>query len=142
MAYQGVCSTCQLKFNAKKCKVMDLGSRNAKAESTMDGTILATVVEEKDLGVLIDDKLKCHRHVSAAVSKANQILGIVKRIFVTLDEELLPLVYKHQVRPHLEYGNAIWHPHYVAHIRKVEGVQRRATKIIPELRDKPYHERL
>ncbi len=108
----------------------------------MDGTILATVVEEKDLGVLIDDKLKFHRHVSAAVSKANQILGIVKRTFVTLDEELLPLVYKHQVRPQLEYGKAIWHPRYVADIRKVEGVQRRATKIIPELRDQPYHERL
>ncbi len=73
---------------------------------------------EKDLGVLIDDKQKFHRHVSAAVSKANQILGIVKRTFVTLDEELLPLVYKHKVRPYLEYGNAIWHPRYVADIKK------------------------
>ncbi len=43
---------------------------------------------------------------------------------------------------HLEFGNAIWHPCYVADIRKVEGVQHTATKIIPELRDKPYHERL
>ncbi len=56
---------------------VNLGSRNAKAEYTIDGTILATVVEEKDLGVLIDDKLKFHSHVSAAVSKANQILVIV-----------------------------------------------------------------
>ncbi len=31
---------------------------------------------------------------------------------------------------------------FVADKRKVEGVQCRTTKIIPELRDKPYHERL
>ena len=75
---------------------------------------LDIVTEENDLGVHIDEELKFHKHISAAVSKANQILGIVKRTFDTLDKELLPLVYKHQVRPHLEYGNAIRHPRYVA----------------------------
>ncbi len=78
----------------------------------MDGITLESVMEEKNLDVLIDDQLKFHKHVSAAVSKANQTLGIVKRTFNTLDKELLPIVYKHQVRPHLEYGNAIWHPWY------------------------------
>ncbi len=39
---------------------------------------------------------------------------------------------------------AIWHPHYVADIKniKLDGMQCRANKIIPELRDKPYQERL
>ncbi len=60
----------------------------------MDGTRLESVTEEKDLGVLIDDELKYPKHVSAAVSKANQILVIVKRTFDTLDNELLPIVYK------------------------------------------------
>ncbi len=54
----------------------------------------------------------------------------------------LPIVYKLQVRPHLEYGNTIWHPRYIADMKNVEGVQCRATKVSPELRDKPYHERL
>ncbi len=107
----------------------------------MDGITLESVKEEKDLGVLIDEELKFHKYVSAAVSKANRTLGIVKRTFDTLDMELLPIVYKHQVRPHLEYGNAIWHPCYID-MKKVEGVQRRTTKIIPELRDKPYQESL
>ncbi len=66
----------------------------------------------------------------------------MKRTFDTLDKELLPIVYKHQVRPHLEYGNAIWHPQYIADMKKVEGVQCRATKVIIELRDNPYQERL
>ncbi len=42
----------------------------------MDGTTLETVTEEKDLGVLIDDKLTFHKHVSAAVPKANQTLWV------------------------------------------------------------------
>ncbi len=62
----------------------------------------------------------------------------MKRTFDTLNKELLPIIYKHQVRPHLEYGNAIWHPQYIADMNKVEGVQHRATKVILELRDKPY----
>ncbi len=82
---------------------MHLVSRNSKDEYMMDGTTLESVQEEKDLGVLIDEELKFHKHVSAAVSKANQTLVIVKRTFDTLDMELLPIVYKHQVRPHLEY---------------------------------------
>ena len=46
------------------------------------------------------------------------------------------------VRQQLEYGNAIWGPCYVGDMRLVEGVQRRATKLVPELYDLPYEERL
>ncbi len=103
----------------------------------MDGTKLYTVLEEKDLGVLIDEELKLYKHVSAAVSTTNQTLGIIKRACNTLDKELLPIFYKHQVRPHLEYGNAIWHPRYIADIKQVEGVQHRATTVIPETQTLP-----
>ncbi len=56
----------------------------------MEGTKLESVTEENDLVVLIDEELKFHKHVSAAVSKANQTLGIVKRTCNTLNMELLP----------------------------------------------------
>ncbi len=114
---------------------MHLVSKNPKAD---------IVTEEKDLGVLIYEELKFHKHVSAVVSKANLILGIVKQTFDTLDNELLPIVYQHQVRPH---AFRIW-KYYVAsslyskYENKIEGVQHRATKLIPELKDKPYQERL
>ncbi len=35
-----------------------------------------------------------------------------------------------------------WSPHHAKDIVKLEGVQRRATKMIPSLRNKPYEERL
>ena len=46
------------------------------------------------------------------------------------------------VRPHLEYGNAIWGPTYMGDLKLVEGVQRRATKLIPHLYNVPYEDRL
>ncbi len=77
----------------------------------MNGTTI-----EKDMGILIDEELKFHKHVSATVTKANQSLGIIKRNFDTLDKELLPTV--HQVRPHLEYGHALWLPLYIKDMKK------------------------
>jgi len=43
------------------------------------------------------------------------------------------------VRPTLEYSNAVWGPFFTLDQRKV---QRRATRLLPSLRDKPYEERL
>ena len=42
------------------------------------------------------------------------------------------------VRPHLEYGNVVWHPDLKKDIRLLESVQQRATKLIPELRNMCY----
>ena len=46
------------------------------------------------------------------------------------------------VRPHLEYAAAVWNPHLKRHIVAIENVQRRASKLIPGLRDLTYMERL
>ena len=51
-------------------------------------------------------------------------------------------LYQSMVRPHLEYGNVIWGPFYAGDKKMVESVQRRATKLIPELREMPYEQRL
>ena len=46
------------------------------------------------------------------------------------------------IRPHLEYGNTIWGPHYPTDIVKVERFQRRATRLISGMKDIHYLERL
>ena len=97
---------------------------------------------EKDLGVIINDILKFHVQTAAAFKKANQILGILKKTFKTRDPKSICALYKAMVRPHLEYGNAIWGPFYQMDILKIESVQRRATKLVHEIRDLTYEERL
>ena len=59
--------------------------------------------EEKDLGVIVSQDLKAEKNVTACVTKANKVLGMIKRTFSYLDEEILTQLYKVFVRPHLEY---------------------------------------
>ncbi len=46
------------------------------------------------------------------------------------------------VKPHLEYVVQLWSPHHAKDIAKLEGVHRKANKIIPSLLNKPNDERL
>ena len=125
----------QLPFNLEKCKRFHIGANNTLHEYTMGGNILEQVKEEKDLGVLIDAELKFHKQTAAAVKKANSVLGLIKKSFINLDQELLPMLYKSLVRPHLEYGNVIWAPFYKEDHKSIERVQRRATKLVHNLRN-------
>ena len=80
-------------------------------------------------------------HTATATKKAKQILGIIKKSYQTCDAVTISIQYKAMVRPHLEYANSIWGPFYNGD-KKAEAVQHRATKLIPELKDKPYEDRL
>ena len=68
--------------------------------------------------------------------------GIVKRTFTQLNKTTLPILFKTLIRPHLEYGSVRWHNRYKEDAKKVERVQRRATKMVREIKDLPYQERL
>ena len=49
---------------------------------------------------------------------------------------------KAYVRPLVEYNSIIWSPHYKQDIERIESVQRRFTKRLPELKNYKYTERL
>jgi len=134
--------TWQMSFNTDKCKVLHLGHNNRQATYNMGQTELQRSSVEKDLGVFVDDQLKFKKHVSHAVNKASRILGMIRSTFACLDEDTVPRLYKALVRPHLEYGNLIWHPRYRIDKLEVEKVQRRATKLVARLKDEPYETRL
>ena len=107
----------------------------------MDGKKSKQVKEEKDLGVIVDE-LKFHKQISSAIKKANGVLGMMKKSCSAFDDTNLPILYKTRVRPHLEYGNVVWGPHYKEGIKAIEKIQRRATKMVPRLKHMSYEERM
>ena len=103
---------------------------------------LAESEVEKDLGVIVDSRLSFKQHVAQCTTKANRIVGIIRRTFSHLTNEMFIHLFKAMVRPILEYGQAVWQPHQKNLCSDLEDVQRRATKLLDHLKDKPYPERL
>ena len=46
------------------------------------------------------------------------------------------------VRSHTEFANSVWCPYKLGYIKHIEKVPKRATKLIIELKNKPYRDRL
>jgi len=61
------------------------------------------------------------------------MLGIIKRNFVYISRNCFVTRYKSLVRSHLEYANSVWYPKRKTDVDKLERVQKRATKLTPEL---------
>ena len=133
-----------LKFNESKCKTMHIGKRQQPQTPTFPNNPnpLTLTEEEKDLGVLFDDALTFRSHISAQTKKATKILGIIRRSFINITPQNFKKLYTSLVRPHLEYGSSVWHPHLKRDITAIEKIQRKGTKFIPSLRHLPYPDRL
>ena len=97
---------------------------------------------EKDLGVEVDNELKFSAHMNSKIKMANSMVGAVRRSFRYLDVPTFRLLYKGMVRCHLEYAVPAWSPQYEGMIEKVEGVQRRATLMLPGMKGVEYPDRL
>ena len=98
--------------------------------------------QEKDLGVTFNADIKVSEQCGIVASKGNQILRLIKRTITYKEKHLIVPLYKAIVRPHLEYCIQAWRPYRKKDRDKLERIQRRATKMIPELRDLSYESRL
>ncbi|KAI8484062.1 hypothetical protein Bbelb_381800 [Branchiostoma belcheri] len=132
----------QLSFNIEKCKCMHIGYGNPCQEYEMQGRTLEDTSEERDLGVIVDKKLKFHAHCNAVAGKAFRTLGLIRKSFQRLDETTVPLLYKTMVRPIIEYGNAIWGPYLKGDQELLDRVQHKATRLIPGFDEISYEDRL
>ena len=67
---------------------------------------------------------------------------MVRRSYTFLDKDTLLKLFKSLVRPHLEYAHSVWPVTYKKDMTLIENVQRRATRMVPELKGLEYEERL
>ena len=135
-----------LNFNIDKCKIMHCGHTNPAVEyemKTQDGArSLKTTTQERDLGVIVASNLKATSHCHAAAKKGMTALRLLRMAFRNLDVHNFKTLYTTYVRPHLDYCLPAVGPHMVQDVQRLEKVQRRATKLVKEVRSCSYEERL
>ena len=144
-------NTWRLPLNKQKCSYLHVSStdnNDPKNVYYLHHKNSKTLVEienadnVKDLGVIVDETLKFEKQISERIKKANSVLASIKRTIRYMDKSVFTMLYKSIVRPILEFCGAVWNPHLVKQIKSIDSVQRRATKLVPDIKHLSHKDRL
>ena len=86
---------------------------------------------QKHLGLYLGEKLSFYDHINAKISKANEGIGIIKRLSNTLPRSSLLTIYKSFIKPHLDYCDIIYdQPNNEIFCTKIKRIQHNASLAI------------
>ena len=127
-----------MRFNVEKCHVVHVGHRNKKFSYEMNGAQLSESEQEKDIGVLVTNKLKPSANCEKAARSATGVLGQILRAFSYRDRTVLPRRFEQYVRPLLEFAVPAWSPWKRSDIEMLENVQKKMVRSVSGLAPGTY----
>ena len=65
--------------------------------------------EQKHLGIILDSALNFHSHVKEKIISARRGIGVIHYLSKYVSRDVLDQMYQLYVRPHLDYGDIIYH---------------------------------
>ena len=117
-----------MKFNETKFDTISFGINDFHVSyTTPSGKPIEAKNYIKDLGVIIDNRLTFHQHISSLAAKGNQMARWTLRTFKSRQTHLMTTLLKSLIIPNVEYACVVWSPIDTYHMNLLEGVQRRYT---------------
>ena len=84
----------------------------------------------KHLGVYLDTRLNLSKHIREALIKASKGISLLKYLSKYVSRKVLDLCYKLYIRPHLGYGDVIYHNQRTDLMNLIEPVQYKDALIV------------
>ncbi|XP_059698166.1 triadin isoform X3 [Haemorhous mexicanus] len=131
-----------MKFNNAKCEVLHLVWRSPKDSFRLGREWKETSTGEKDVGLLVHEKLDMTQQCVLEVKKAVCILGCIKSSVASPSKEVILSLYSALVRPQLEYCVLDWEPEHKKDVGMLEQVQEGVIKLSTGLEHISYEDRL
>lgn len=135
------CHNNHLTLNINKCSVMSFYRILEPIRFTYKfyDEPLTFTTTVKDLGVLLDTKLRFDNHINTAINKAYRMLGfLIRQCKNFTNIKTLNILFNSLVRPHLEYCTPVWNPSYSKYIHSLEKVQIRFLRFLARKMNVPF----
>ena len=104
--------------------------KNEHPALTFNGIPIASKPFTNHLGVYLDSRLNFSKHIKEKVAVAMKGISLLKFVSKYVDRNVLSLSYKMYVRPHLDYGDVIYHNQRADLMDLVERAQYKAALIV------------
>lgn len=102
----------------------------------LNGISLNQTQSTKFLGVIIDQHLTWHEHITLITKKISKNLGVLARIRHNIPFQSLISLYYTLIYPYLSYCNIVWGHNFKSYLHNLITLQKRAVRIICHL---PYY---
>ena len=119
-----------IRFNKAECKVLHSGQGKPRCVCRLGEELLKSNSFEKDLGVLVDEKLNMCQQCALAARKTYGILGSIRRGVASSKREVIVPLYSALEKTQVEYYTQVWGPCCWKDVYLLERVLRRATSMI------------
>jgi len=90
---------------------------------------VARQASTKHIGLTLDERLSFTEHIKEAIEKAKKGLALMKFLANKVPSKILELTYTMYVRPHLDYGDVIYHDQLSDMMKLIEQIQYKAALI-------------
>ena len=137
-----------MSLNPGKCVVIQFGrvggflSDRRDSPYRLSGEYIQLVKCHRDLGVIVDEKLRFHEHVDSVVRKARGLMGCLLRATKCRDQNFMLSLFISHIRPLIDYCSSVWNVGFLGDSRRLESLQRRWSREVEGLGMYDYCERL